>query len=241
MDQIIWLAKNGGGHVVTPNVDHVVLAEHEPEFLSSYEKADLSLVDGQPLVWMARALGERFPEKISGSDLVLPLCNEASKQGLAIYILGATPESAQKAIANLKQKFPNLRVVGQSSPMIPVSGEGPQVDAAMAHVRSCKPDILFVALGTPKQEVLMFKQRAAYAPAVALGIGAAIDFIAGTVQRSPRWISNSGFEWLYRLCLEPRRLAHRYLVRDREILPIFLRMLKVPKQDRVQMRAERLE
>jgi N-acetylglucosaminyldiphosphoundecaprenol N-acetyl-beta-D-mannosaminyltransferase len=236
---IVKLAKSGGGYVVTPNVDHVVIAEHEPEFLKAYQGADLSLVDGQPLVWMARAMGERFPGKISGSDLVRPLCAAAATEGLSIYILGATPPTVTKAIEILCVENPGLRIAGHSSPMIPVTGEGREVDAAMAHIRSCKPDIILVAIGSPKQELLMSKHRANFEPAVAIGIGAAIDFIAGTVKRSPEWMSRSGLEWLYRLSREPRRLAHRYLVRDRQIVPIFFRMLKMPREQRVSVRQSR--
>jgi N-acetylglucosaminyldiphosphoundecaprenol N-acetyl-beta-D-mannosaminyltransferase len=241
IDAIIRLAKSGGGMVVTPNVDHVVTADHSDDFFEVYNQADLSLVDGQPLVWMARFLGERFPDKISGSDLVKPLCRAARDHGLSIYLLGATDASAETALSNLAREFPGLRIAGRSSPMVPASGTGPAVDAAMAHIRSCKPDIVFMALGSPKQEILMLRQKQAYAPAVAIGVGAAIDFIAGTVRRCPHWVSKLGLEWLYRLLQEPRRLAHRYLVRDIQIFPIFLRMLKRPKHDRVMMRAKPVE
>jgi N-acetylglucosaminyldiphosphoundecaprenol N-acetyl-beta-D-mannosaminyltransferase len=230
--RIVELAQTDGGLIVTPNVDHVVIAESSSEFREVYNQAELSLVDGQPLVWMAKLLGEPFPEKISGSDLVRPLCGAARDKGLSVYILGATDESSELAARNLEAEFPGLKIAGRSSPIVPSSGEGPAVDAAMVHLRECKPNIVLVALGSPKQELLMLRQKQAYAPAVALGIGATIDFIAGKVQRCPPWISRIGFEWLYRLLQEPKRLAHRYLVRDTQIIPIFLRMLRMPRSQR---------
>ncbi|MGB5810082.1 MAG: WecB/TagA/CpsF family glycosyltransferase, partial [Polyangiales bacterium] len=100
-------------------------------------------------------------------------------------------------------------------------------------VCDAKPDLVIMALGCPKQELLMHTWSEALAPAVAIGSGAALDFIAGNVSRSPTWMSDAGLEWLYRLAREPTRLAHRYLVRDPEIIKIAWEMMRLPPEARV--------
>src|SRR5262249_4517233 len=110
----------------------------------------------------------------------------------------------------------------------------PQIlNVAIAKLRAAKPDIILVALGCPKQELWMHACHDAYSPAVALGIGAAVDFIAGEVKRCPAWMSRWGLEWVYRLLQEPKRMASRYLVRDRTIVRIAFRMWQLPHSQRV--------
>lgn len=221
-----------GGYVVTPNVDHVCLAEHDPELRAAYEHAALSLVDGMPLLWLSRLLGHPLPEKISGSDLVFPLIERAARLGWRVYLLGAAPGVAHKAAEELCARYSGLNIVGTDSPPIGFEKEEAEKEATQKKLREAAPQVVLVALGCPKQELLMYRWRFDYAPAVAFGIGASLDFIAGKVKRSPSWMSRAGLEWVYRLSQDPRRLTHRYLVRDREILTIGLRMLRMPKHDR---------
>lgn len=219
LDRIEALVKaRRGAAVFTPNVDHVVLAERNAEFRAAYAAADLSLVDGTPLLWAARLLHEPLPEKISGSDLVVPLMGLAAQRRWRVYLLGSTPEAcaaAWKRLADL-----GVRVVGTDSPVIRLWGRD-DTEAALARLRAARPDLVLVGLGAPKQEIWIHRHRAELGSAVALGIGAAIDFLAGRVRRAPPWISRAGLEWLYRLAHEPRRLWRRYLVND----PAFLRVL----------------
>jgi N-acetylglucosaminyldiphosphoundecaprenol N-acetyl-beta-D-mannosaminyltransferase len=117
VDEIVALAKRGeGGYVVTPNVDHVVLAEEDPRLVKAYEQAALSLVDGAPLLWLARALGHPLPAKISGSDLTEPLVKRAAEENLSVYFLGAREGVGQQAAKRLMARWPTLRVAGVCSP-----------------------------------------------------------------------------------------------------------------------------
>ena len=217
------VARGRGGMVFTPNVDHIVMAEENPQFRSAYEAADLSLVDGVPVLWASRILGRALPEKVSGSDLVRPLAARAALRQWRVYFLGARAGVGAKARESLEQDYPGLRIVGTSSPDIDLDAPVDDHGDVLAEVQKARPHLLFLALGAPKQEVWAHRIRDLVRPAVILGVGAALDFIAGTVKRAPPWVSVTGFEWLYRLAHEPRRLWRRYLLRDPKFLAIVLR------------------
>jgi N-acetylglucosaminyldiphosphoundecaprenol N-acetyl-beta-D-mannosaminyltransferase len=212
-----------GGAVFTPNVDHVVTAEDDEAFRASYARASLALADGMPIVWASRLLGCAVPEKISGSDLVQPLLARAGTEGFRVYLLGSTPHVARKAAAILGGR--GVDVCGVDSPLL----RDPRDEAARQPIveglRRARPDLVLVAFGAPKQELFIDAARAEVPAAVFVGVGAALDFLAGAVRRAPRWMSNGGFEWLYRLVHEPRRLWRRYLVRDPRFAAILCRNL----------------
>jgi N-acetylglucosaminyldiphosphoundecaprenol N-acetyl-beta-D-mannosaminyltransferase len=223
LDAIVSLATSGrGGYVVTPNIDHVVLAESHAEFREAYQGASLSLVDGMPLLWASRLLGVRLPQKISGADLVEPLMRRSCVEGLRVYLLGAGPGVAMKAGEVLHARH-GVDIVGCDGPQLSLARDAADTDAALARVRAARPHLLLLALGAPKQEILMRRFREAYAPAVALGIGASLDFIAGTVRRAPAWLSRAGLEWAWRLSREPKRLWRRYLLNDPKFIAILAR------------------
>lgn len=219
LDRIEELVAAGrGGAVFTPNVDHVVQAERNPDFVRAYDTASLSVADGQPLVWASRLLGRPLPEKVSGSDLLAPLCSRAAARGFGVYLLGGPPGVAAEAAAVLEQR--GVRVVGHEAPRI---GLTPLDDepAILARIAAAAPQLLFVALGAPKQELFIARAAPKLGPVVALGVGASLEFLVGRVRRAPRWMSRAGLEWLYRLAQDPRRLGRRYLIDD----PAFLRIL----------------
>jgi len=219
LDRIAALvAAAQGGTVFTPNVDHVVQAESNDTFRRAYARASLSLVDGTPVLWASRMLGQRLPGKVSGSDLLYPLMQRAAAHRWRVYLLGAGPTVAERAAQRLVEQLPGLDIVGTDSP--PVSVDQPSAaDAAIAErVARTKPHLVLAAFGAPKQEILSERIRHLIQPAVIVCVGAALDFAAGVARRAPSWMSTGGLEWLYRLAQDPRRLAGRYLLRD----PLFL-------------------
>ena len=222
-----------GGYVVTPNVDHVVLAEVRPDLRQAYAHASLSLADGMPLVWLARLLGKALPEKVSGSDLVAPLAARAAAEGWRLYLLGGEAGVGELAAAHLKRMLPKLTIVGIDSPPLGFHEDLALERQTLNKVRATRPHIVLMALGCPKQELLMWRWRRAVAPAVMVGVGATLDFLAGRARRAPHWLSNLGLEWAYRLAHDPRRLASRYLARDLKMLPIAIRMLLHARAARV--------
>ncbi|ABC82539.1 WecB/TagA/CpsF family glycosyltransferase [Anaeromyxobacter dehalogenans] len=219
-----------GGSVFTPNVDHVVTAEDDGAFRSAYAEASLSLADGQALVWAMRLLGTPVPEKVSGSDLVWPLMQHAGAARWRVYLLGGAPGSAELAAARLEREL-GVVVAGVDAPRVAVEGDTGE-RGILERVRRADAQLVVVGLGAPKQERFIQRSLPHLGPAVALGLGASIDFLAGRVRRAPRWVSRGGLEWLFRLSQEPRRLAHRYLVKDPRFLAIVARTARQPAADR---------
>jgi N-acetylglucosaminyldiphosphoundecaprenol N-acetyl-beta-D-mannosaminyltransferase len=223
------LVRSGrGGAVFTPNVDHVVLAEHDDRMCEAYSHADLSFADGMPLIWASRLLGEAVPERVAGSDLVPALLELAAHRGFRVYFLGGAPGVSALARDNLRKELPALRVVGVDAPRIGDDGESKEQDEIIARIRTASPHLVFVALGAPKQEIWIHRVRNELRPAVFMGVGASLDFIAGAVPRAPHWMSRVGLEWFFRLMREPRRLWRRYLLRD----PLFLVIVGRALRDR---------
>ena len=220
LEAIVRLVREGrGGTVFTPNVDHVVQAEHDVTFREAYGRAALSLVDGMPVMWAARWLGTPLPEKLSGSDMFEPLVERAAAENLKIALVGGGPGVAERAAENLRQRLPNLQIVATLSPRIGLTATDEE-RACVERLAKVKADLIFVCFGAPKQELFSDRNRQLLAPAVLIGFGAVVDFAAGTVPRAPAWMSRSGLEWAYRLGREPRRLAARYLLRDPEFFKI---------------------
>ena len=219
------VASGQGGSVFTPNVDHVVNVGSDAEFARAYASVSLSLVDGTPLLWSSRLLGAPLPAKISGSDLVRPLVQRAAQRGWRVYLLGAGPGVAQEAAAIFEREL-GAHVVGVDSPRISARPGGvDESAAALERLSAARPDLVLVAFGSPKQELWIHHHRAQLGPAVAVAIGASLDFVAGRVKRAPAWMSRAGLEWVFRLAQEPRRLWRRYLVNDPKFLAILLREL----------------
>lgn len=230
------VGSRAGGCVFTPNVDHVVTAEDDEAFRLAYARASLSLADGKPLIWCSRLLGAPLPEKISGSDLVWPLMELAAKRGWRVYLLGGAPGSAEAVAERLSREL-GVCVAGFDSPHVRVDGAPGEDDEAVQRVRAASPDLVLVALGTPKGERWIHRTLPRLRPAVAIGVGATLDFLAGRIRRAPRWMSHAGLEWLFRLALEPRRLAHRYLVKDPRFLHVLARTAMAPRAQRVRSRS----
>jgi N-acetylglucosaminyldiphosphoundecaprenol N-acetyl-beta-D-mannosaminyltransferase len=220
IDAIVRLVREGrGGTVFTPNVDHIVQAEHDAAFREAYSRTALSLVDGTPVLWAARLLGTPLPEKLSGSDLFEPLIARAVVERWRVVLLGGAPGVAELAAKNLRERLPGLEIVDTLAPRLGLSATDEE-RACVERLQRVKADLIFVCLGAPKQELFSDRNRQALAPALLVGFGAAVDFAAGTVPRAPAWVSRAGLEWAFRLGREPRRLAARYLLRDPEFLKI---------------------
>ncbi|GAO03662.1 WecB/TagA/CpsF family glycosyltransferase [Anaeromyxobacter sp. PSR-1] len=224
------VARGAGGCVFTPNVDHVVTAEDDPAFRAAYAMASLSLADGQALVWATRLLGTPVPEKVSGSDLVWPLMRRAAAARWGVYLLGGAPGSVEAAASRLEREL-GVRIAGVDAPRIAVDGDAGE-GAVVERVRRSGAEVVVVGLGAPKQERFIHRAAPELGRTVAFGLGASIDFLAGRVRRAPRWVSRAGFEWAFRLALEPRRLSRRYLVKDPRFLGVLARTARLPAAER---------
>ena len=211
------------GFIVTPNVDHICLFHRRADIRAAYREAFLALPDGVPLLWAARFLGRPLKEKLSGSDLVPMLSAWAAEEGHSVFCFGAAEGVAEKAARKLREQYPGLEVAGCYSPPVGFERDPVENERAMNAIRSASPDICFVALGCPKQELWLLRHSKDLGVPVSLGIGAGLDFVAGKVRRAPRCVQRIGLEWLWRLLQEPRRLWRRYLVEDALFLSLVWR------------------
>lgn len=210
-------------YAVTPNVDHMVKLQRDDEFRKIYGEASLVLCDGAPLIWASKFLGNPIKERVCGSDLFIKLSEVASQKGYKLYFLGGRPPSALRSSEILRRMFPNIKIVGTYSPPFGFENDKEENEKIVRLISEAKPDILFVGLGAPKQEKWIYKYHKRVGVPVSIGIGVSFEFISGQVKRAPFWIRRCGFEWLWRLIMEPKRLWKRYLIDD---LEFFLLILK---------------
>lgn len=218
VDELIKRRENS--YVVTPNLDHIVMIEKDLLFKEVYDNASLVLTDGQPLIWISKFLKNPIIEKVSGSDFFPKLCELAAQKGYSIFILGAAEGIADKATENLCKKHPGLNIAGTYSPNLGFEKNSEELNIIYSMIEKANPEILALALGSPKGEKFIYQNREFINVPVSVQIGATIDFEAGNVSRAPKWMSNCGLEWLYRTLREPKRLAKRYWNDAIRIIPI---------------------
>jgi N-acetylglucosaminyldiphosphoundecaprenol N-acetyl-beta-D-mannosaminyltransferase len=199
-------------YVVTPNVAHLVSLQHDRAFRQIYEQALLAVPDGVPLLWAAKLLKSPLGGRVNGTDLFEELAAIAAQQGLKVFLLGGRSGAADKAADILTERHPELNIVGTYSPPFGFENSFDERDRINTLIQDAAPDILFVGLGAPKQEKWIAEHYEALGVPVSIGIGVSFEFVAGMVQRAPRWMQKTGLEWLFRLISEPGRLWKRYLV-----------------------------
>lgn len=210
------------GYVVTPNAHHIVLLHRDPALKDAYEHAVLRLPDGTSLLWASRLLGTPLRERVAGADLLPALCRTAASCGYSVFLLGGRKGIAPQAAARLSRAYPGLRIAGIHTPPDQFARNEQAMEEALHAVNRVQPDILFVGLGAPLQELWVHRVWHRLRVLVAVCCGAALDFAAGTRPRAPLWVQRAGVEWLWRLAHEPRRLWHRYLVQDAAFVGIVL-------------------
>jgi N-acetylglucosaminyldiphosphoundecaprenol N-acetyl-beta-D-mannosaminyltransferase len=207
-DLVVTRALSGeGGFAVLCNVHVLVTAQRNTRLRDALEEAWAVFPDGAPIAWLLRRSGERHANRVAGPDLMPATIEHGLAHGLRHFLLGSTPEVLGGLECRLRKRFPVIEIAGTSAPF----GDDAALDAVVTEIREARPHLVWCALGAPKQELWMRRNAAALAPALALGVGAAFDFHAGTKARAPRWLQRLGLEWLFRLAVESRRLGRRYL------------------------------
>lgn len=230
------LAHGRGGRILTPNIDILRRAQRDDEARRFLADADLIVADGMPLIWASRLGGRPLPERVAGSSLIWSLSEGLGRDGRSVFVVGGTPaaeeagDGATRAADRLAAACPGLRVAGAMCPPYGFEREPGAYADFCAKVAGAEPDLVFVGLGFPKQERVITRLRRDLPQAWFIGCGAAVNFVAGDVDRAPRWMQRTGLEWAHRLGSEPRRLAGRYLRHD---APYALRLLaQAPAQRR---------
>jgi N-acetylglucosaminyldiphosphoundecaprenol N-acetyl-beta-D-mannosaminyltransferase len=207
---IEWAITRSSKVVCAANVHMIMEAYDQASFREQLNTADIALPDGAPLAWTLRRQGYSEQRRVPGPDLIPKLCSLAARANIAVGIYGGRPATAERAARRLTSLNPSLRLpLVMSPPFRTLTHE--EHDVVVHQINASGVRILFVALGCPKQEMWMFKNRHTI-NAVMVGIGAGLDFIAGDVRRAPHWMQKCGLEWCHRLLQEPRRLWRRYLL-----------------------------
>lgn len=194
--------------VVTPNIHHVVELEGNAEFRQAYEFAALSLPDGWPVALAARLFGAAGQRRVTGADLLPAVCEEAARRGLSVGFVGGQPGAAERCATLFEDRFPGLEVVFVHPAPVGFDASEEARAELLAGLAERRPDILFVGLGAPRQEIFVHRNRPM--ARVVVCVGAALDFSAGLRPRAPRLLQRLGLEWLFRTLVEPRRLWRRY-------------------------------
>lgn len=214
------IASEKKSYIVAINVDVVMKIENDSYLKEITDKADMVLVDGKPLEWIAKWHKRPIKAKISGSDLVPILCKRAAEKGYSIFIIGGKEGIAEKAQQNLERDLPGIRIVGTYAPAFGFEKDEKELNRINEMISSAHPDILIACFGCPKQEKWIYENISKYDAKVSVCAGATVDFLAGNVNRAPRWMSEHGLEWFYRFLQEPKRMFKRYFIDDVKILKL---------------------
>jgi N-acetylglucosaminyldiphosphoundecaprenol N-acetyl-beta-D-mannosaminyltransferase len=210
VSSIVSAAQHGDNFsVCTLNLDHVVQLQQRSDFRAAYRRARFVTADGFPIVMLSRLMGTRI-RRTTGADLVEPLCREAQKKGLPIFMLGSTNRTLSITAKRLSERFRGLEVAGYYAPGTNFDPYSREADFAIDSIRASGAKLCFVALGAPRQELFAARCLDELNGTGLLCIGAALDFIAGTQSRAPSITQKVGLEWAWRMLREPRRLGPRY-------------------------------
>ena len=213
------------GVIFTPNVDHIIKLQRDSEFVQAYSIGDYKICDSQILMYASKFLGTPIKEKISGSDLLPAFCNfHKNNEEIKIFLLGAAQGVAIKAQEKINHKIGRMIVVNSYSPPFGFEKDEAECQKIVDIINNSDATVLVIGLGAPKQEKWLYKyKKDLKSIKIFMALGATIDFEAGNVKRAPKWMSQIGLEWLFRLFCEPKRLWKRYLVDD---IPFLLLILK---------------
>ena len=214
-------ARSGrGGYATLTSVHGVVEAQHDAAFMHALAGAWTNFPDGVPVTWAQHRLCGVPAERVCGIDLLPAAVAAGRDQGVRHYLFGSSPAVLDRLRARLEEQAPGALVVGAASPPFgPIHRR--DCSEEVERIRAAAPDVVWVGLGAPKQELWMRRNADALRPAVVVGVGAAFDIVAGMQPRAPFWMQRHGVEWLYRLGREPRRLVGRYARANSEFLARF--------------------
>ncbi len=206
-----WIKHVVKTYVCVVPVATIVECQSDKSYLEVINHAGMATPDGMPLVWLGKWRGCKNIERTYGPDLMQKLCDISQEKGYRHYFYGATADVCKKLEVSLKEKFPKLRIAGTFAPPFRKLTED-ELKGVVAEINTACPDILWVGLGSPKQDFWMHELRAQLNVPVMIGVGAAFDFLSGVKRQAPRWMQRTGLEWFFRFCQEPARLWRRYLI-----------------------------
>ncbi len=193
--------------IITVNVSILVMMRDDPALRNAVERADLVVVDGQPLVWTSKLFETPVPERVSGVDLMKRLLETGGERGLRIFLLGTTQERLDKLVSVIEEKYPKVTIAGARNGYF----KEPDYPDVVRMIRDARADVLLMGMPVPFKEVWSERFRDELDTPVVLGVGGAFDVIAGFVKRAPVPLQKAGLEWAWRMAMEPRKLLRRYM------------------------------
>lgn len=205
-----WIVDGERHYVCVTNVHTVIECQHDDELRRIHNASGLTTPDGMPIVWCLKRAGALGVTRVYGPDLMLALSKPLAESGRSVFFYGTTPSTLELLTARLTANFPGLRIAGSYAPPFRPLTSGEDADVVRL-INDSNADVVWVGLGAVKQEYWMATHRDLLDASALIGVGAAFDFHAGVVKQAPVWMQRHGFEWIYRLCREPRRLWRRYL------------------------------
>jgi N-acetylglucosaminyldiphosphoundecaprenol N-acetyl-beta-D-mannosaminyltransferase len=211
------VAERRGGYACLAGVHGIITAQHRPELKQAFESAWANFPDGEPVAWMMRRLGARGTRRVAGPDLMPSVIDAGQRFGIRHFLMGSTPEVLADLEQRLQERFPQAKIVGTLSPPFRSLSDAEEA-AIVDQILACDAQIVWVGLGLPKQDEWMCRNAPRLGPCLAMGVGAAFDFLSGAKQRAPLWMRRHGLEWLHRMGSEPRRLGRRYLSTNSEFV-----------------------
>jgi len=221
---IVDAAEAGRGHwTITANLDHLRRYHRDPVQKDLIDEADLVVADGMPLIWASRLAKQALPERVAGSKMVWSVCELASARGQSVFLLGGNPGVAERAAQIFQDRYPGLQIAGTACPAIGFENRKLELGRLQRQLIAARPRIVLVALGFPKQDLLIHSLRESLPHASFLGVGISLSYVTGELAQPRAWMCNMGFEWAYRLWQEPRlHLVRRYFV---DGLPFAVRLV----------------
>lgn len=215
-----WIARRDPHYICVSTVHGVMECQRDEAVRRTLNSSGLTTPDGMPLVWISRLRGFRHVRRVYGPDLMLAVCERSVVKGYRHYLYGGRPGVAEALKARLEQRFQGVQIVGlECPPFEPLTPE--QDRETVERINAANPDIVWVGMSTPKQDLWAAEHVGRLNAPVIIAVGAAFDFVSGRKRQAPRWMRQSGLEWLFRLAQEPRRLWRRYLIYN----PLFLWLL----------------
>jgi N-acetylglucosaminyldiphosphoundecaprenol N-acetyl-beta-D-mannosaminyltransferase len=215
-----WIEKGARNYVNICTVHTVMECQRNTELRSIVNRSGLSTPDGMPLVWICRLSEYKDVSQVCGSDVMQHFCEYSITKGYRHYFYGGEREVAKNLAIEMQARYPGLKVVGNHTPPFRPIGTMEE-SVVIEKINSAKPDVIWVGLGTPKQDFWVAQHRSLLDAAILVAVGAAFDFHTGRIPRAPNWMQRYGLEWLFRFWQDPRRLWYRYLVYN----PLFMLLL----------------
>ena len=225
-----WI-ENRDKHYVCLAPAHAIMSVYNnSDLVNVYNNSGMTTPDGMVIVWILKMNGYRHVSRVYGPDLLRAMCSETEKTGLKHYFYGGEPHVVEELVRVLQSDYPELNIIGYESPPFRPLKDAEEIDL-LDRMGTLKPDIFWVGLGSPKQEIWMSEHLNQLDVKVMIGVGAAFDFLSGNKKQAPKWMQKTGLEWFFRLITEPKRLWRRYILYPKFVFLVLLQQLTLRNFD----------